>query len=218
MMEAKKNFDSVASVYDQLARLVFGKAIDRAQDCLLDQIPPLATVLIFGGGSGRVAEQVLLTNPQAKITYIEASQKMLDLTKDRLKDFPHSQVDLILGSEQFLLKFHDQFDVVITQFILDVYERADLQKVMALIDQSLKQSGKWIFADFILSSRWYRRWWQWLLVKIMYLFFAITAGLQARSLLDFRANFNDLGWEVKECKLFYADMISACVFEGIRRP
>ncbi|MGI9541834.1 MAG: class I SAM-dependent methyltransferase [Cyclobacteriaceae bacterium] len=207
------NFDQVAFAYDRLARLIFGRSINLAQDCFLEEAPSSASVLILGGGSGRVLTELLSRKPKAKITYLEASQTMLDLTRERLKHWPEAQVNLIKGTEQYLSKGQYQFDVAITQFVLDVYEPTELQKAMALLDQSLKPSGKWIFADFCLSTPWCHRWWQWVLVKLMYWFFAITTNIKARSLGDFRDHFRTIGWKSKKSKKFYSGMIVAEILQ-----
>ena len=207
------NFDRVAFAYDRLARFIFGRSIDAAQDCFLDEVPESASVLILGGGSGRVLVNLLSRKPGAQIIYLESSQAMLDLTRERLNDWPEAKVDLIKGTEHYLAEGLHQFDVVITQFILDVYKPTRLKQVMALLDQSLKSSGKWIFADFCLLVPWYHRWWQWLLVKAMYLFFVFTSNLEARVLLDFNPYFKDIRWKPKSSKRFYSGMIVAAVLQ-----
>ena len=46
------NYDNSAWFYDRLSRVVYGKAIVRAQVYLLKEIPAGSTVLIAGGGTG----------------------------------------------------------------------------------------------------------------------------------------------------------------------
>ena len=212
------NFDRVAFVYDRLAKLIFGRSTHAAQDCFLEEVPLSASVLILGGGSGRVLTELLSRKPAAKITYLEASQAMVDLTKERLMDWPEAKVKLIKGTEQYLTKDHYQFDVVITQFVLDVYKPKQLEQAITLLDKCLKPNGKWIFADFRLSAHWYHRWWQWLLVKTMYIFFSITTNIEANCLLDFSSHLLAIGWKSKKSKKFYSGMIIAEVLQKAYPP
>ena len=55
-------FDSIASIYDPIARLFFGNSITESQATFLSEIP-VGKVLILGGGSGWIATEVLSAQP-----------------------------------------------------------------------------------------------------------------------------------------------------------
>ena len=75
------NFDSVAGYYDKLSILVFGTAMRRAQTAHLHDIPLGRNVLILGGGTGWLLSELSAVNPTCKVWYIDASSKMISLSK-----------------------------------------------------------------------------------------------------------------------------------------
>ncbi|MDX5348143.1 MAG: class I SAM-dependent methyltransferase, partial [Hymenobacteraceae bacterium] len=164
------DFDAVADFYDPLSRLVFGNTIKNAQTCLLQHIPKTATVLIAGGGTGELLTELLQQHQPVNVVYLEASAKMLHLTKEKLQRLTpaqREQVQLIHGTEASLPNTPD-FDVIITPFLLDLFPEEQLQPMMQTLHQNLKPGGKWLVADFQLQPESPR--WQKVLVKSMYLF------------------------------------------------
>ena len=78
----ERNYDSIALIYDRLARLVYGRSLVNAQLYLLDAIPAEAHVLIVGGGTGWVLEEITKRHPSGlSIDYIDAASKMVALAK-----------------------------------------------------------------------------------------------------------------------------------------
>src|SRR5690606_22865871 len=98
------NFDSIAPIYDGLSRLVFGNALQRAQTEHISLIPPNSNVLLIGGGSGWLLEQLLTYSPLAEVTYLEVSPKMLQLAQLRMskQDSTSPQIAFRLGDENSL--------------------------------------------------------------------------------------------------------------------
>jgi ubiquinone/menaquinone biosynthesis C-methylase UbiE len=52
------NYDRIARIYDKLSRMVFGKSIVRAQQSILPFITTPARMLIVGGGTGWILEEI----------------------------------------------------------------------------------------------------------------------------------------------------------------
>ena len=92
------NFDSVARIYDGLSNLIFGKAIRRAQTAYLSDIRPGANVLVLGGGTGWLLSELSKVNPTCKVWYIDASAKMIELSKEATRNAAHETV-FIHGTE-----------------------------------------------------------------------------------------------------------------------
>ncbi|HEY9047693.1 MAG TPA: class I SAM-dependent methyltransferase, partial [Ohtaekwangia sp.] len=70
------SFDSIAPVYDMLSRIVFGRSMVKSQRHFLKYIPAEASVLILGGGTGWIIQELFAVNNTCTIVYVEASQKM----------------------------------------------------------------------------------------------------------------------------------------------
>ena len=180
------NYDSIAQVYDLTSRLVFGKAIIRAQECMLGYIQPDSNILIVGGGTGWILESISDLYPQGLyIDYVEASAQMIDLSKKRnCKD---NKVNFIhLPIENF--STDKQYDVIITPFIFDNFSADKIELVFTKLDDRLKSNGLWLYTDFVYE-RSQSKLWQKILLKVMYLFFRITSGIETQELISMESYF-----------------------------
>ena len=201
-------FDRVASFYDPLARLVYSTALQDAQCWLLPYIPAGASVLIIGGGSGWLLQQVLQHSAPKYILYLEASANMLQKAKQlnsgtAIVEFRH-------GTDADLSP-HDRFDVVITPFLLDLFPADRLTQLMQRLHATLVPGGLWLFADFwaVEASP---PIWQKLLAKSMYLFFGFLSNVQARHLPDYGKHFSSFGLQELAHAEFYKGFVQAKVF------
>ena len=204
---ASNNFNAVAPVYDALAGLVFGNTLQRAQRAALPYVPAGARVLMVGGGTGRLLADLCRLNPAGLlITYVEQSDKMMHRAQKRAVGnnevaFMHTPIeDAAIGTEDF--------DVVITPFILDCLSEPVLGAVCTKLAKSLKPGGLWLHIDFSLSPL--SPWWQHLLMKIMYAFFSITAKIGTSRLFPLNAYF--AGFTAVAAHNFMAGFITTQIY------
>jgi tRNA (cmo5U34)-methyltransferase len=210
------NFDHIARYYNILSRIVFGNAIHKAQLQFLDRIPESSSVLIIGGGSGKFLREILMKCQVKKILYVEHSAEMVRFSKKAIEGISQgSLVEFRLGTEADI---GDEkiFDIVITHFFLNLFSGQQLRSAMNNINFHLKPGGIWLFSDFRISSNWFHKIWQTLLLKIMYLFFRITTGLQNKTLEKFDDSFSQMKFLKVEEKFFYAGMISAVHYQKMK--
>ena len=211
------NFNFIAPVYDQLASWVFGQSIKQAQLDTLTWIPLNATVLIIGGGTGWYLKALLEQHKVKKVVYIEASEKMLALTRKKiaslLPELTTSEIEFRLGTEDTLYPA-EQFDIVVTHFFLDVFEPVQLKKIAYQLKNVLYPSGLWLIADFRLAEQniGIRYLWKKLLVKSMLLFFRITSRITARQLPDFAALFTAMNMKLVNEHSYYKGLIVSAVY------
>ncbi len=211
------DFDRISFCYDLLKYLVFGSKIDDAQKQFLTMIPHGASVLIVGGGSGKILVDILLTRRPAEIVYLELSKKMLALTKRRLRrhqrkdDQNFVSIDFRLGSVE-ALGVGEKFDVVITPFVLDVIDAKILSGFMEKLDRALNAQGLWFFSDFrSVESQGLTSVFNRFLLNCMLLFFKLAIGLRVRKLPDFHRHFVEAGYQPIISKLFYKGFIQSAV-------
>jgi ubiquinone/menaquinone biosynthesis C-methylase UbiE len=205
-VKQRNNFDILAPVYDVLARLVFGNSIDKAQRCHLDQVPVDARVLILGGGTGKVLTYLLRINPSCTIVYYEASGRMISKSRARLDSQQQKRVTFIHAPE---LHADNSFDVVVTQFFLDLFTPAELKTRIEQITAILNPDAQWIAADFVNNGTA----WQRLLLKSMYTFFRMCCSLDAKSLPPWHEMISAAGWREQNSERFYAGFIESVLFE-----
>lgn len=212
------NFDGIAPAYDTLTTL-FGGNIKKAQQYFLSLIPAHARILVVGGGTGWILIDVLSLGKKIQyITYVEASATMLDLSKDKLIKYKASHpdrnfplIEWIHGTENNLPQ-DEVYDVIITNFFLDLFDEVALLKVMKKLSLSFHPEGIWLFSDFNISGKHFEGWWQRLLIRCMYLFFKITCYLHTTKLPDFEQVFHQLGFKKTHTKSFFSHMIVTRVY------
>ncbi|RYY34309.1 MAG: class I SAM-dependent methyltransferase [Sphingobacteriaceae bacterium] len=200
------DYSKTAWFYDALSRMVFGNALNLSQAFFLSHIPEGANVLIVGGGTGKILEDIALIHPNGlQITYVEISATMIALSQKR--NVGDNTIDFLTQPAENL-ETPGYFDVVITPFLLDNYTSEQLPGFIAHISKQLKPSGLWLNTDFQLTGKW----WQKVLLKTMYGFFKLFADIKTSALPDFNAAFADAGYQLKAKKDFYGDFVGAQVW------
>jgi ubiquinone/menaquinone biosynthesis C-methylase UbiE len=200
------NFNNSAWFYDRLASLVYGKALVNAQLYLLQYIKPGSNILIVGGGTGWILEELTKLHPFGlHITYVEVSANMMALSRKR--DTGKNEVAYINDAIENVSLSPD-FDVVITPFLFDNFTEQTLSIVFAHIHKSLKPGGLWLNADFQLTGKW----WQGFLLKSMFLFFKIVCGIEASKLPKITDYFTANSYAVVDEKTFFNEFIVARVY------
>jgi len=201
----KNNFDFIAKYYDLLANLVYGSAIRKSQVDNLKHIKAKDHVLVLGGGTGWILEEIADLDIPLDITYVDSSKEMIKRSKKR--DITNSlSVNFICGDvNEISLGKHD---VIITNFFLDVFKEDFLLSVMSHLKGKLKDEGIWLFTDFNKTDNYYH---QFLLI-IMFWFFRLTANLESKSLPGFNHYFHAIGLKKLYIKTYYNGMIQSMAF------
>lgn len=197
------NYNNSAWFYDRLSRIVYGKALINAQVYLLGFIPPKSKILIAGGGTGWILEELAKIHPAGlNITYVEISANMTALSQKRQTG--QNEVTFINDAVEHV-KLAADFDVVITPFLFDNFVDETVDSVFHHLHTLLKPGGLWLNADFQLTGRW----WQNVLLKSMFVFFRLLCGIEASRLPAIEKHFDAAGYNVIGDKTFFGDFIIA---------
>ena len=203
-MKSHKGFDRLSIIYDSLVKVVFGRAIRNSQIALIEKVGKNNNWLILGGGTGWVLEEIFKLHPNAKITYVEVSNVMIDKTKQRNT---RGEVDYILGSLD-QIPSEKNFDVVMTAFFWDMFSTNEAVRMKQSIEVKMKNDAIWLLADFKNTDIW----WQKILMKIMYWFFRTTCHIKASELPDFEKIYHIEKQSVKFRDTFCRGMIESTVY------
>jgi len=189
----RNNYDKIASLYDRLSRLVFGRAQVNAQLALLQYIEKDARILIIGGGTGWILEALAKLFPSGlQITYVEISANMLALSKQ--KNVGANEVVFMQQAIEDCAFADTSFDIVFTAFLFDNFKEEKASVVFRLLDRWLKPSGKWLFVDFQYTRA--HGWWQKVLLQAMLLFFRLVSKVEATNLVDMTVFFKKAGYKI----------------------
>jgi ubiquinone/menaquinone biosynthesis C-methylase UbiE len=200
------NYNNSAWFYDKLSRIIYGKALVRSQVYLLPFIPANSKILLIGGGTGWILEEIAKIQPAGlKITYVEVAANMIG--RSRKRDAGDNGVIFINQAVEDV-PLANNFDVVITPFLFDNFTEENLQKIFSHIHDSLKPGGRWLNIDFRLTGKW----WQKALLKSMLLFFRLVCSIEAKKLPDIERCFEENYYKVIEQKSFFSDFILSTAY------
>lgn len=203
-MNKLNRFNWIARSYDELVKLVFGDTLHQAEMHFVNEIGSNQSVLILGGGSGKFLSALLRTKPAIQVTYIEASSEMIALAKTKVD--ATTRVEFVHGTEQAIPS--QEFDVVITNFFLDLFQQQQVESLVGIVSKHLKVNGKWLVTDFEKSSKLSHR----VLLSLMYLFFTVSGSIDAKTLPKWRPVFQSAGLKLRQEKLFRDGFVSTTVF------
>jgi len=200
------SFNNSAWFYDRLSRLVYGKAIVNTQFYLLGYIQPNSNILIVGGGTGWILDEITRLHPTGlKITYVEPAKRMMALSQKR--NAAGNEI-VFINDVVENVNLPANFDAVLTPFLFDNFTAETLKIVFNKIDSLLKPGAFWLNCDFQLTGRW----WQVLLLKSMFLFFRTIDKIEAGELPGIEDCFNRNNYSPKSEQTFFGDFIVARVY------
>lgn len=180
----RSGFDLLAPHYRWLEFLLAGNKLQRCRTAYLPRSAPAQRVLIAGEGHGRFLSACRKHWPEARLTCLDASARMLRTARARLLrqglsvegiEFVHA--DLLTAALPV-----GSFDLLVTNFFLDCFPPGQLSAVVAKLAQAASPQARWWLADFRVPAGGPARWRALLIHFAMYTFFRLVTRLPARKL------------------------------------
>ncbi|MCS7465234.1 methyltransferase domain-containing protein [Stieleria sp. ICT_E10.1] len=186
--QSVRGYDRLATVYRGLEICLFGNALHRARLALLDQLPRVDRALVLGDGTGRLLEQLCITQPDCRITSVDQSRQMLNHQKRRVERIGAlDRVEFVQADARSYDVPENQFDLVVAAYFLDCFTEEELAGCLPRFLAGLRDEGIFYFVDFVWPPPGWRRRqatvYQWL----MHRFFRWQTGLPNRRLVDLNA-------------------------------
>jgi SAM-dependent methyltransferase len=203
------NYDPIARYYDFLSRLFFGRSEILAQVELFGYVAAGSRMLIVGGGTGWILEEIADRYPAGlRITYVESSGEMMRLARRRRVGA--SLVSFVeLPIEEFVTA--ERYDCILTGFLFDNFSVLVAERVVGLLSPMLELDGSWLFADFYYRRR-ESRFWQGLLLRVMYFSARLICKVDARELPDMDGLFEQAGFVPVRVSWYYRGFIKAVAY------
>jgi ubiquinone/menaquinone biosynthesis C-methylase UbiE len=206
----QNNYDHIAPYYDFLSRMVYFRSQVKAQSDQLKFIPADSKVLIVGGGTGWILEEIAKVRPSGlSIVYVEISEKMLNISRKR--NSMANQVEYVHAAAEDFTSYQ-QFDIIITAFLFDNFSDNTILSVFNKLHHLLNVRGYWLFSDFYYSKKSGKKW-QYYLLKTMYAFFSKISDVEARMLINTENIFISHNYRAAEVQHYYAGFIKAIVYQ-----
>lgn len=200
-------FGRIAGIYDFLAGAVSGGAIRKAQLHNLQFVPSGSKVLVVGGGTGWIVNEIFSRTGAKHVTYLEPDAGMMKRSKG-ITAAHAGKITYIQATHASIP--NKQYDVIITNFFLDVFRDSELAAVTQLLTDRLTVNGHWLFTDFVNDGRYNAL--QRTLVKTLYTFFHIVCGLTTKKLPDYTTFLEQLPIHKTHSQKFYFKMITSSIF------
>jgi trans-aconitate methyltransferase len=172
------SFDRLAPHYDWLEAFTAGARLQRARTAWLPALRGCRRILSVGEGHGRFAEACAAAYPDAELTCVEASARMLQRAQRRLAGSP-ARVTW-QQSDVFSWQPAEKYDAIVTCFFLDCFTPAELATVIEKLSACARPAAVWLVADFAVPERGLPRWRARATHALMYAFFRRATALSAR--------------------------------------
>lgn len=149
-MSIKNSFDDISEKYDKQRKQLIPCFNDfyylplSVMDCKKES----PKVLDIGAGTGLFSSIVLEKYPNARITLIDLSDKMLKVAKKRFSD--HSDFKYIVA-DYTKYEFDDKFDIIISALSIHHLSADDKETLYKKAYNMLSDGGVFINADQVLS-------------------------------------------------------------------
>ena len=201
-----KSYDPIAPYYVLLSNIL-GKSYKASKRLFLDRLKEGDQVLYLGGGTGANLPEILKRiGLNGILHYMEASPKMIEKARRIVQPEQLSSIVFLHQSDFFKIPEHT-YDVVLTQFFLDILPEEEIGELFQELDKRVSPNTRWIFVDFFPVSG--RKW----LIKIMIWFFRLSTGNSREDLPNYARYFRNYGWEIKEQKWLQKGFIRAWVLK-----
>jgi len=180
-----------------------------AQVELFGYVAAGSRMLIVGGGTGWILEEIADRYPAGlRITYVESSGEMMRLARRRRVGA--SLVSFVeLPIEEFVTA--ERYDCILTGFLFDNFSVLVAERVVGLLSPMLELDGSWLFADFYYRRR-ESRFWQGLLLRVMYFSARLICKVDARELPDMDGLFEQAGFVPVRVSWYYRGFIKAVAY------
>lgn len=180
-----------------------------AQVELLGYVAAGSRMLIVGGGTGWILEEIAERFPGGlHITYVESSGAMMRLARRR-----HVGASVVSFVELPIEEFEteERYDCILTGFLFDNFSPGLAERVIGWLCPMLEADGCWLFADFYYRRR-ESRFWQGLMLRVMYFSARLICKVDARELPDMDDLFAQARFVPVRIRWYYRGFIKAVAY------
>ncbi|MBD3628407.1 class I SAM-dependent methyltransferase [Cyclobacterium sp.] len=205
-MASPDHYRLLAPFYESLSRLLLGNQFQASKTAFLHTIEKGDQVLVVGGGAGaNMPELLRRCGEKGKVVYMEASASMMRQCRKGLDRDLLRQVVFIHASAFDALP-DLKFDVVITQYFLDVLPDEQIDRLFGALQSKVGKHTRWIFADFYpLSSKMVQ-------LKAMINTFRLLTRHARKDLPEYEGYFYKWGWQEMESMIYCQGFYQARIY------
>lgn len=198
-MSTPARFDRVARLYRWMEYFSFGPYLQQCRRLRTADMSSSRRALVFGDGDGRFLAELVRRVPRIHVTAVDASREMLRQAAQRLP----GKADVVLVHADALecnpAGFPQApFDLVVSHFFLDCFNGREVGSLLVRVNAAVEEDALWVISDFAIPQRRAARLAAMLIVRGLYLAFALLTGLRTHRLPDYGRVMRDAGWILEE--------------------
>jgi ubiquinone/menaquinone biosynthesis C-methylase UbiE len=178
------SFDILAPHYRWMEFILAGGKLQRCRTAFLDEIVGARNILLLGEGHGRGLVECCRRFPNARITCVDASERMLTEARRRLtrRNRGAVRVKFIRADVLNWMSTDETYDLIVTHFFLDCFRPDQLERIIPRFAACATPDVNWLIADFQTPRAGLKRIRSLLILWTMYAFFRTMTHLPAHKL------------------------------------
>ncbi len=150
--EIVRKYNWIAPIYDLFGILMESKARQRAIDIAAIKNGEKILEVAFGTGLNFV--EILKRNPEGWVNGIDVSMKMLERARKRISKTGQNNYALYLGDCRHLPFEDGTFDILMTEYLLDILPVEDFIRILLEFRRVLKDGGEIVLVNMTKGERW----------------------------------------------------------------
>jgi ubiquinone/menaquinone biosynthesis C-methylase UbiE len=180
------SFDRIAGHYRWLEAVTFGHTLQNARTRWIETIAPPKHILVLGEGDGRFLCELLRVHSSANVDCVDASTRMLELARERLRKFLPHALDRVTFLHRDITKWSPSgsYDLLVANFVLDCFGHDEVNLIIRKVAQAAVPDAYLFLSDFCVSRKYFSRLHAKIWLAVMYWFFRTTASIRAKRLVD----------------------------------
>lgn len=191
------NCDGIASSYEILERLCFGKALEQRRFAFLGETKTAKRAIVCGGGDGRFLARLLRVNSRVEIDFVDLSARMVTLAEQRVAGMgrpSRKRVRFHTGDVRSLEPPSVRYDLIVTHFFLDCFCYPELEDVVDRLASWGSPQARWLVSEFSEAEGPIAGTWSRAVIRGLYAGFQLTTGLRVTRLPPYKAALRKAGY------------------------
>jgi ubiquinone/menaquinone biosynthesis C-methylase UbiE len=150
--EIVRKYNRIASIYDLFGILMESKARQRALD--IASIENGEKILEVALGTGLNFVEILKRNPRGWVEGIDVSSKMLKRARKRISKTGQQNYTLHLCDCRHLPFEDGTFDILMNQYMFDIFPVEDFAPILLEFKRVLKDGGRIVLVNMTKGEKW----------------------------------------------------------------
>lgn len=177
------SFDTLAPHYRWMEAVLAGGKLHHCRTRFLDDLPA-RNILLLGEGHGRSLVECRRRFPNAHLTCVDASARMLDQARRNLARH-NLTIDRVEFIHTDVLRWAPpaaRSDLIATNFFLDCFRAEQVEQIISRLATAATPEANWLLADFQIPRAGWKRLRSRLIIGSLYTFFRVMTRLPAKTL------------------------------------